>query len=139
MDGHFENMTSLALVYMGDNSEVVLPFIDADGMPNENIKGGAWVNWVFRISPATAARNLDRSSAGISRYTAYWIGVNKMDLKAKHTFILKERSMDYPRQWEEGLLQRNLGKEWREIGFAEWDNEEFAMSFNQTDTEHGGD
>ncbi len=138
MDGHFKNMTSLALVYVDGNSEVVLPLIDADGMPNENIKGGAWVNWVFRIGPATASRNLDKSSPGILRYTANWLGVNNLDLSEKHTFILKERKMDYPGHWEEDLLERNLAKEWAEIGRAEWDNKEFSMRFNQTETDHGG-
>lgn len=130
MDGHFRDLRTLALVYESEKGPVFLPFVNEDGMPSEQIKGGAWVNWTFRIGRNGSESDEAKISEGIKRYTAYWIGVNGMEFKGTYKFTLMERVNEPVFEWEPGLLERNLAKPWIPFGEATWDGLEFNLELN---------
>ncbi|MGD0959849.1 MAG: DCC1-like thiol-disulfide oxidoreductase family protein [Methylomonas sp.] len=108
----------LAISYLDANgAEHFLPFVNEQGRllaPNWGRVHSMWAN--IAVTP-----NIDenRLKKFIMKITAFW-GV-KLGLNLDATrFLIKEKKISAPSEWEFNLRNKNLSGEWRTIGAAEW-------------------
>lgn len=114
LDGHFRNYKQ---VYTLGYEDELLPIYKENGMCDDYLLGGTWVNFNFRVN-LTKLEFED----GMSRYSAFWAGKNGVSLK-NETFKILMREVRVPRHWEENVLANNMSRTWKHVGEVQWKND----------------
>ena len=124
MDNHFGGYNHvIALKYVENDKESVwLPIISEEMYPEDYIYGANWVNWTFRVNGPFVDN--DQLTAGIKRYTSYWLHKTGRDTKNAKIEVLMKK-IPYPTEWEKDYLTKQLNKEWITISRVEWKNDKF--------------
>lgn len=126
---HFDDYNHiLSIYYQNPNTKKLerLPIIDENGMPDYYIYGANWVNWTFRVN----GRNINQKKLknGLKRYSAFYMGKNKIDFYNKSKFIIKVKKIDTPNGWEKDFLVKQLNKPWLDAGTFYWYEGQFFHS-----------
>lgn len=127
IDYHFKKYNRVyALKYKNE----FLPIINEKGMPDKYLQGGRWVNHNWRVNgPKVNIDNdisLKRLENGLGRFVNFWAVKNK---KINPNFLIVEKRVKVPYQWEKDLLKNNINSPWIEVGAAFLDSETGQLKF----------
>lgn len=94
-----------------------LPFVNEQGRivaPNWGRIQCWWAN--IAVTPHINRKRLDKA---LMQVTAFWGTKEGLDLRDA-TFILKEKNVRVPMDWEAGLRGYNLSQPWHDVGRVVW-------------------
>ncbi len=129
MNDHFEGYDQiLAITYFDKNGEESwLPFINEQGIilaPNWGRVHSMWAN--IAVTPNINETRLEKF---IMKVTAFW--GNKLGLDLNNTeFIIKQKNIIVPNNWQNDLREKNLRGKWQTIGSAKWINNRISYHIN---------
>ena len=125
---HFAGYEDLiAITYIDDQGkEQWLPFVNEQGRmlaPNWGRVHSMWAN--IAVTPNI---NSERLSKFIMKVTAFWGKKVGLDLNNAR-FIIKQKKIVSPVEWENNLRRGNLSGEWKNIGAAIWQDKQVEIKF----------
>lgn len=118
IDGHFEGQDFIhTLTYNGR----MLPMIQGNGQPGPYLRGGSWVNYIFRVDKPFGTTDSPDLEKGLIRYSSFWLHKNgfKTD-DAEFDLIRKKVKVAF--EWEKDRLKNNLATPWEKVGKLVWKN-----------------
>jgi predicted DCC family thiol-disulfide oxidoreductase YuxK len=127
MDGHYKNYTKIFTI---SYNNTLLPFYNDNGMPDYYIRGGAWVNFNFRVNKGGRDENNIELQRGLERYVTFWAYKNNVSLNGS-TFKLLRKEIHLPNEWKANILQENMDSPWIEIGSLNWNNDLATFILNE--------
>jgi predicted DCC family thiol-disulfide oxidoreductase YuxK len=118
---HFDHYNQIvALVYRAANGEEQwLPFVNSEGRlltPNWGRIQSMWANVAI-----TSHMSQDRLEKFTRKVTAFYAVEMGIPLEGSE-FVIKEKHVEVPTDWEAGLRKRNLNGPWHDIGSLKWTN-----------------
>ncbi|WP_046755608.1 HTTM domain-containing protein [Kordia jejudonensis] len=127
MDAHFDDYNHIVSVqYIAkDGTEIWLPIVNEDGMPESYIYGANWVKWTFRVV-GTNVNNYYLTD-GIKDFTAFWAHKNNVDLNDAR-FTVKVKKVETPREWKKDFLHKQQKKPWIDAGEVIWKSKKFEAN-----------
>ncbi|MEH1008488.1 DCC1-like thiol-disulfide oxidoreductase family protein [Winogradskyella sp. ECml5-4] len=118
MDGHYERYNK---IYTVSYKNKLLPFYDENGMPDCYVRGGAWVNFNFRVNKGGRTINNIELQKGLERYIIFWAHKNGIELD-NINFKLLKKEISLPKKWIINSLTDNINSPWEIIGEMIWEN-----------------
>lgn len=127
MDGHYKNYNKVFTVSYNNK---LLPFYNENGMPDNYLRGGSWVNFSFRVNKGGRNINNVELRKGLERYVSFWAYKNNIRLDNTRFKLLK-KEINLPLKWKFNVLQDNLNTPWEEIGEMVWKNNQATFELNK--------
>ncbi|MFD2567797.1 DCC1-like thiol-disulfide oxidoreductase family protein [Pseudotenacibaculum haliotis] len=123
VDGHFQGQDYIhTLTYNGD----MLPMIQENGQPGKYLRGGSWVNYVFRVDRPFGKSDSPDLEKGLIRYSAFWLHKNGLGTQNAE-FDLIRKNVKVAFEWEKDRLKNNLAKPWKKIGKLVWKDNKASL------------
>lgn len=123
VDGHFQGQDYIhTLTYNGD----MLPMIQENGQPGKYLRGGSWVNYVFRVDRPFGKSDSPDLEKGLIRYSAFWLHKNGLGTENAE-FDLIRKNVKVAFEWEKDRLKNNLAKPWKKVGKLVWKNNKASL------------
>lgn len=121
---HFKNYDHLvAITYQEkDGNEKWVPLYRPNGLVGSYNMDRFWLKWNFRSNSRNC--NNEELATGIKLFTAYWAGKNSIPLDTAR-FNVKVKFYDPINGWEHNYLKKQLEKEWHNVGYVEYLNNEY--------------
>lgn len=124
---HFAGYNDLlAISYIdAQGEEQWLPFVNEQGRmlaPNWGRVHSMWAN--IAVTPNIDPYRLEKL---IMKVTAFWGAKSGLDLNDA-TFIIKQKKISSPVEWQPDLRQQNLKGEWFNIGAAIWKDNHYQLT-----------
>ncbi len=129
MDSHFRGYQNLYTLKYKDQ---FLPILDENGMPGEYLKGGTWINWIWRVNGPYVKQNSYSLRQGFTRFSSFWAFNNNINLRNKHIFEIVKKQIISPKKWEKNLLTKNMNAKWESVGKLVWENNQTRLIWNST-------
>ncbi|QSA97183.1 DCC1-like thiol-disulfide oxidoreductase family protein [Methylococcus sp. EFPC2] len=123
MHDHFVGYTRILGLTWKDKEGVErwLPFVNEQGRivaPNWGRIQCWWAN--IAVTPHIKRKRLDKA---LMQITAFWGTKEGLDLNNAQ-FVVKEKYVKVPMDWEAGLRGNNLEQPWHDVGAVIWRNQE---------------
>lgn len=124
VDNHFKGYDKyFSVKYNGK----LLPMYNNEGMPDEYLQGGSWINYSYRVNKPYVLKTPERLKAGLIRYTSFWANENNIDLNdTEFEIIMKRVKISF--EWEKDFLKNNLATPWEKVGVLTWKNNKAEVS-----------
>lgn len=120
MDDHFEGYN---FVYALKYKNEFLPILDEKGMPADYLKGGGYVNWLWRVNHPFVQKDELRLQRGFINYSAFWRQREGKNIQDRNPiFSIVRRKIRVTFKWEKDLLSSNLNFPWEKVGELQWQN-----------------
>lgn len=116
---HFDHYNRIvALTYRReDGTEQWLPFVNDQGRllsPNWGRIQSMWAN--VAITSHMSEDRLEKFSRKVTAYYAHELGIDLHDAE----FVIKEKQVEVPTQWEPHIRDKNLQGPWTDLGTLTW-------------------
>ncbi|MEQ6123898.1 DCC1-like thiol-disulfide oxidoreductase family protein [Pseudotenacibaculum sp. MALMAid0570] len=116
VDGHFKGQDYIhTMTYKGE----FLPMIQQNGQPGNYLRGGSWVNYVFRVDRPFGTSNSSDLEKGLIRYSSFWVHKNGLGTDSIEFEIIRKK-VKVAFEWEKDRLKNNLATPWEKIGKLVW-------------------
>lgn len=117
MDFHFKGYTNLfGLKY----NNKFLPILDENGMPDDYLCGGTWVNFMWRVNMPYGKENSFSLRKGFANYSSFWAHQNEINLRENQEFEIVRKEIEVPFKWKKDLLKTNIEGSWENVGKLVW-------------------
>ncbi|MEO8085338.1 MAG: DCC1-like thiol-disulfide oxidoreductase family protein [Bacteroidota bacterium] len=127
MDHHLMNYNNLFAVTYVDpaGGERWLPMTLPSGMPGAYIYGSELIKWTFRVNnPEVEQQKVEE---GIEKFSAFWAVKHGISLRNAQ-FKIKMKEIESTLVWQKDFLKKNIAGPWRDIGTAQWKEEQFTCA-----------
>lgn len=132
MHDHFQGYNRIIALTYRDKSgqEVWLPFVNTEGRletPNWGRVQSMWANVAV-----TSKMSPDRLEKFIRKVTAFYAVEMGIDL-ADADFVIKQKEVRVPVNWESDLRHKNMAAPWHDVGKVSWNGEGMKMHISEPD------